>query len=368
MLKGMQFFGSKDLAKLECDVKKIKNKVQKLQAKIAKGRSGAFSIAELAVVVAAVGLLAFGVLKSGELILNAKVKALVHEIQEIKNAMSSFKIANDYLPGDVPVTSIQREDGDTSIDFTGFGVGNADGIISYGYYVAPSVATGTADYTISATNCPTATPNESATAFAHMALAGYLSNGVSNTAANYQVNLANHPERLGAGYSSAKIAGLYYSFLAVKSTAATIPAFLTKAGDFGNFNGTNLILGGTSTLANLTSGTPAASAFSDVLVLDGNTTTGNATGIIKYTAANAIKFDYDSARSLYFTSVGASGVCSPTGFTFLPTPTKAIISPSIASSLKQTLGANVKSCDGPNTTAAASCNLAKDQVVSLPIL
>jgi len=366
MLKGMQFFGSKDLAKLESDVKKIKDKVQKLQNKIASGRSEAFSIAELAVVVAAVGLLAFGVLKSGELILNAKVKALVHEIQEIKNAMSSFKMANDYLPGDVPSSSIQREDGDTSVDFTGFSGGNADGVISYGYYISPSVATGTADYTISATNCPTTTPNESSTAFAHMALAGYLGNGVSNTAANYQVSLAKHPERIGAGYSSSKISGLYYSFLSVKSTAATAPSFLTKAGDFGNFNGTNLILGGTSTLADIGSGTPAATAFTDVLVLDGNSTTGNATGTIKYTAANAIKFDYDPARSLYFTSIGASGVCAPTGFTFLPTPTKAIVSATIVSSLKQALGANVKSCDSP--TATGACTLTKDQVVSIPML
>ena len=252
------------------------------------------------------------------------------------------------------------------MDFTGFGVGNADGIISYGYYVSPTVATGTADVTISATHCPTTTPNESSMAFAHMALAGYLGNGVSNTATNYQVSLANHPERLGAGYSSAKISGLYYSFLSVKSTATSAPSFLTKAGDFGNFNGTNLVLGGTSTLANLSSGTPAASAFSDVLVLDGNATTGNASGVIKYTAANAIKFDYDPARSLYFTSVGASGICAPTGFTFLPTPTKATISSTIVNGLKQAIGANVKSCDSPNATGA--CNLTKDQVMSMPIL
>jgi hypothetical protein len=335
MIKGM-----KSVDKVFLSKKALNNYMSK--------RAEAFSIAELAVVVAAVGLLSFGVLKSGELITNARVKSVLHEIQEIKNGVSSYRIANDYLPGDNPSIDstgnnyILREDGDPAnqINFSGFGQGNGDGIITYG--ATPTLATSVA--------CANGTAgklgNESALAFAQMVLAGYLSGGISNTASLYDSNaaLSNYIEALGAGYQSSKLSGVYYSFLGVKAGASN--AFLSRAGDFGNFNGVNLILGG---ISGTTFSSGAATLPSDIIVLNNANSAANGTS-------------YSTIIPL------ATGDCGITAFgtaAVIPTPTKAIIAPKIVDGIKAALGSQVKSCSSP--IATSNCSATDDQVVSVPL-
>lgn len=318
-------------------------------------RAEAFSIAELAVVVAAVGLLSFGVLKSGELITNARVKSVLHEIQEIKNGVSSYKIANDYLPGDHPSIDstannyILREDGDPAnqINFSGFGQGNGDGIITYGATATPL------QEAITQTSCTTGKlGNESALAFAQMVLAGYLSGGISNTPSYYDAKptsngtapVENYIEALGAGYRSSKLSGVYYSFLGVKSTATNV--FLSKSGDFGNFSGTNIILGGYSASSFAT-----VSSATDILILNSTNSAPTAT------------------TSSYFTKIMTGGDCAMATTIILPTPTKAVIAPKIVEGIKAALGSQVKSCSSPTESVAGNCATTanKDQVVSVPL-
>jgi len=337
MIKGM-----KSVDKVFLSKKALNNYMSK--------RAEAFSIAELAVVVAAVGLLSFGVLKSGELITNARVKSVLHEIQEIKNGVSSYKIANDYLPGDNPSYDISgnnyinREDGDpaNAINFSNFGQGNGDGVITYG---------ATPSGTMTTTSCANGTAgklgNESTLAFAQMVLAGYLSGGISNTPSYYDAKptsngtaaVDNYIEALGAGYKSSKISGVYYSFLGVNTGALNV--FLSKAGDFGNFSGTNIILGGYSASSFAT-----VSAATDILILN---------------ATNAA-----SAGTSYFTKIMAAGDCAMATTIILPTPTKAVIAPKIVDGIKAALGSQVKSCSSPTITTN-NCSATDDQVVSVPL-
>ena len=335
MIKGM-----KSVDKVFLSKKALNNYMSK--------RAEAFSIAELAVVVAAVGLLSFGVLKSGELVTNARVKSVLHEIQEIKNGVSSYRIANDYLPGDNPSIDstgnnyILREDGDPAnqINFSGFGQGNGDGIITYG-----ATTTGTGANACYTNDSKKKLSNESTLAFAQMVLAGYLTGGISNTPSLYDTNGATtgYAESLGAGYQSSKLSGVYYSFLGVKSTATNV--FLSKSGDFGNFNGTNIVLGGVSGTPFATTGT----APSDIIILN---------------TANTV-----TASTSYFTNVVASSDCGITAFATLslPTPTKAVIAPKIVDGIKAALGSQVRSCSSPTEGAAGNCSTTDDQVVSVPL-
>ncbi len=92
----------------------------------------AYSIAELAIVLVVIGILAGGIMKGQAMIDNARIKAVVAQIRDYQTAISTFQETFYALPGDF--SQAQEVFGKKAVN------GNGDGVVS-----GPSYGTATSE-------------------------------------------------------------------------------------------------------------------------------------------------------------------------------------------------------------------------------
>lgn len=196
------------------------------KSKILCQKKQAFSIAELSVVIVASGLMIFGVLKTGDIVSKARVNAVISEINEIKSAVQNFQSVNLALPGDIGSNIIKKQT-ETNITLTNFGVGNSDGVISWG----AGSATGTI--------------NESLAANAALVHAGYIGErSVSNVNTDYAYGVAASAVNI---LKSSKLNGVNYTIFGLQKSGSDELAFATPKNSSINFAGNNIVIGGLAT-------------------------------------------------------------------------------------------------------------------------
>ncbi len=98
-----------------------------------------FTLVELAIVLVIIGLVIAAVLKGQELIVSARLKSTINQIQGVRSAVNTFRDKYNALPGDYAKGQSRVGDPAGVTWAGGFGDGNGDGIIDGDGIADPAV-------------------------------------------------------------------------------------------------------------------------------------------------------------------------------------------------------------------------------------
>ena len=94
--------------------------------------SKAFTLIELAIVITILGLLVASVTAGTALVSQAKIRAVISEMQEMKSRISTFESVHSYKPGDFPDSvKLWGDDGICGGTASKGAFGNGDGLVAF---------------------------------------------------------------------------------------------------------------------------------------------------------------------------------------------------------------------------------------------